>query len=58
MGNLLVMDHHGFDSSVLIRSLSLRGTRYAEYAAGSGIVFDSDPELEYHEIDAKCAMWR
>ena len=58
MGNLLVMDHRGFDSSVLIRSLSLRGTQYAEYAAGSGIVFDSDPEREYQEIDAKCAMWQ
>lgn len=57
MGHLVVMDHRGLDSSVLIRTMVHSPERGAEYAAGSGLVYDSSGEHEYLETTAKCAMW-
>lgn len=57
MGHIFKADHQGFDSSVLIRTLTHSPSRGGQYAAGSGLVFDSSPEKEYEEIQAKCAMW-
>lgn len=57
MGHLVVMDHRGLDSSVLIRTMVHSPERGGEYAAGSGLVHDSSGAREYVETTAKCAMW-
>ncbi|MCY4380935.1 MAG: chorismate-binding protein, partial [Proteobacteria bacterium] len=57
MGSVFLLDRRGFDSSVLIRTLVLNEDGPAEYAAGSGLICDSDALKEYAEIKAKCAMW-
>lgn len=46
-----------WDSSVLIRTAHISQGKMAQYAAGSGIVIQSDPQIENREILAKCAMW-
>ena len=58
MGNIICHDRSGrLDSSILIRTMvsSNRGESF-EFAAGSGIVMDSKPELELAEITAKCRV--
>ena len=57
MGHIFVADHRGFDSSVLIRTLVHSPSTGAQYAAGSGLVYDSSSLSEYEETQAKCAMW-
>ena len=53
MGNIFCLDVSGqLDSSVLIRTL-VADKHGTVYAAGGGIVLDSDPEQERHEIQAK-----
>ncbi|RME28173.1 MAG: anthranilate synthase component I family protein [Deltaproteobacteria bacterium] len=44
----------GMDQAIAIRTLILHGGRYA-MQAGAGIVADSVPEREYHEVMAKAA---
>ncbi len=62
MGNLVLFDSEtGYlNSSVLIRTAYARAGASSvwEYAAGSGIVLDSDPALELLEIEAKTAVLR
>jgi para-aminobenzoate synthetase component 1 len=56
MGNAFYLDRSGrFDSSVLIRTLVRTGDRF-EYAAGSGLTVNSDPEAERLEIRAKARV--
>lgn len=53
MGNLICLDDSGqLDASVLIRTL-VKDTYGAVYAAGGGIVLDSDPQQERKEIEVK-----
>ena len=53
MGNIISIDESGrLDSSVLIRTL-VEDAQGAVYAAGGGIVLDSDPQLERQEIEIK-----
>ncbi|MEZ4741250.1 MAG: chorismate-binding protein [Bdellovibrionota bacterium] len=57
MGNAFYLDDRGyFDSSILIRTLVKDGQKPFEYAAGSGIVVNSCPELEAQEINSKCRV--
>jgi len=58
MGNVILHDLSGrLDSSILIRTLvSNDGGNTFGFAAGSGIVVDSSPELELAEITAKCRV--
>jgi para-aminobenzoate synthetase component 1 len=52
MGNVFYLDDRGnFDSSILIRTV-VNG----EFAAGSGLVIRSDPQLEMQEIATKCRV--
>jgi para-aminobenzoate synthetase component 1 len=52
-GSLFRLDPDGsFDSSILIRSLLVRGARFRAHA-GCGIVADSDPEAEADEMGWK-----
>lgn len=56
MGNSFYWDDRGrMDSSILIRTLVNKGAGL-EYAAGSGIVVRSVPQLELQEIYAKCRV--
>jgi len=57
MGNFLRINHDGsLQSNIMIRTLrSDDGMRTASYAAGSGIVAKSDPQIELLEIATKCA---
>lgn len=56
MGNAFYLDRSGrFDSSVLIRTLVRTKDRF-EYAAGSGLTVNSDPEAERLEIRAKARV--
>lgn len=58
MGTLWLFGVSGrVESSVLIRTLTLRPGEVARYGAGSGLVSLSDPEEELREIQAKCRMW-
>ena len=53
MGNLICLDASGrLDASVLIRTL-VADAQGAVYAAGGGIVLDSDPRQEQQEIETK-----
>ena len=53
MGNLICLDASGqLDASVLIRTL-VADAQGAVYAAGGGIVLDSDPQQEQREIATK-----
>lgn len=58
MGNAFYLDDSGaFDSSILIRTLARRaGQKGYEFAAGSGIVVNSQPAAESREIDAKARV--
>ncbi len=57
MGNIFYLDDSGaFDSSILIRTVIKQGSNPYEFAAGSGIVINSEPELEMAEIEAKCRV--
>jgi anthranilate/para-aminobenzoate synthase component I len=58
MGNLFVLMHDGtIQSNIMIRTLtSDNWMRSAKYAAGSGLVIKSIPELELLEIESKCAV--
>ena len=53
MGNLICLDASGqLDASVLIRTL-VEDTHGAVYAAGGGIVLDSEPQQEQREVEVK-----
>ena len=58
MGNAFIWDpgRGHFDSSVLIRTMVREGSGDYTWAAGSGIVTGSDPELERDEIFTKCRV--
>jgi len=57
MGNIFYWDHSGnFDSSILIRTLVKETAKNFDFAAGSGIVINSDPENEMQEVVAKCRV--
>ncbi len=57
MGSAFILDESGyFDSSILIRTIVRHEENSYEYAAGSGIVLDSDPENEFEEINTKCRV--
>jgi anthranilate synthase component 1 len=45
------------DQAITIRTLVLHGDEYS-FQAGAGIVSDSVPETEYHEVLAKSAILR
>jgi len=49
-------DDGSFDSSILIRTLIKNQSSEFEYAAGSGIVINSNPQNEMEEIGAKCRI--
>ncbi len=58
MGNLFAVMHDGsIKSNILIRTIiSDNWMRSARYAAGSGIVVKSNPDMELLEIKSKCSI--
>ncbi len=58
MGNLMYWSDDGarLDSSVLIRTMVSTKRNAYEFAAGSGMVLESHPELEQDEIRHKCRV--
>lgn len=57
MGNLIYTDDTGYlDSSILIRTVVKLKNQPFRYAAGSGIVLDSQPESECEEVYTKCRV--
>ena len=58
MGSIYTLNSRGgWDSSVLIRTMTVSYGEEARYGAGSGIVVLSDPEKECEEIHHKCRIW-
>ena len=55
MGNIMLFDHkqQKLDSSILIRTVHIKGSSDMEFAVGSGIVIASEAESEYSELKAK-----
>jgi len=54
MGNAFYLDDRGnFDSSVLIRTVVVSDLKHFEFAAGSGIVLESDANEELNEVITK-----
>ncbi|MCP4510330.1 MAG: aminodeoxychorismate synthase, component I, partial [Fuerstiella sp.] len=54
-GNMFYLGPNGgFDSSILIRTFTLKGG-VVQFPVGGGIVADSDPEDEYRETLHKAA---
>lgn len=58
MGNVFTIMHDGsLKSNILIRTLvSDNWMRTARYAAGSGLVIKSSPEMELKEVKSKCIV--
>jgi para-aminobenzoate synthetase component 1 len=58
MGNIFYCDADAktVRSSVLIRTMQRIGVKPWHFAAGSGIVVKSDPQLEWLEVKAKCKV--
>ena len=55
MGNILLFDYkqQKLDSSILIRTVHIKGSSDMEFAVGSGIVIASEAESEFSELKAK-----